>query len=948
MGLKDTILSVCQKLETIQVTTLDGLVAPMYVRIWNNQIERKKAGTGYDYQTPACFVEVVFDGDQGPIGQGVNAYGLTFRILLEQNNYNTEGTLDQNLDVFDLRNKVIQGMNGFKPDKCSPLVVGAPTIDHDHDNTYLAVFEFKTVFIDFTGSLYDSTAGVYVEQSPTEGNWVLQFNNDYYPKPVGTAPEFSEAPALSSAGGLFKVGQAVACSNGLYEGTSPVVVTYQWFVDASEVGDDTNSYTPVSGDFGKDLTCKVTLTNDFGTTNSTTEAEVVGMAPLLISDPTISVPDGVASVGTTVTCVAGTYSGTSPITKTYQWKLNGANLDGQTASTYKLTAGDLAGSVTCQETASNIYGSNIKVTDPITPVSKPANTVAPSISSASTDSVGIIFTCSPGTWTGTTPITYAYQWLRNGATIPSATSATYTTSSPDADNEISCSVTATNVVDSTTVVSNSKYIYTVEYLAVMTECTALGGALPSVQSRKLDNKILNGLLLNGAFTALKWFGSGASDGDNIYRSINWINPTGQKFVLAGSPTAVSMEGFIMDGVDDMVKLPINLSSVSGISSTNLGIGIYCPPKLLWKTQSGAGFMLWGANDGTRQTLFYNTGSTTAKWLARIANGTDRDTGNIKKAEQFYSNEYDGTNVNVRIGSDVHTFAQGSGQALPNYPIGFGGRNGGTPDQFVKGTLSYWWVGTSSAQVLIKSVLDAVTPSIFPAQPSFTGQADYNLDNTSKMWQDVAKTISVTNGDPVRVIEPSTGSGDLIATSDANRATFSTNVINSLGAINFAGDGDSYALPSTITGEHLFVFVFKNLDNTNGSHVLYGSRYSPITGTAYSGNSAFGGNPYQTLHTTTGLYTDGIKLKNTTGGFNIVAIKCRQISAGVFEWTHVNGLIQATKTVITDSFNWSEIGREYIAGWAAHGQCARIIYYSGIGSDKQLQDLMISLATTYNL
>ena len=576
----------------------------------------------------------------------------------------------------------------------------------------------------------------------------------------------------------------------------------------------------------------------------------------------------------------------------------------------------------------------------------PVNTIAPT--TTGNDYVGQVLSGTDGTWTGTAPITYEYKWQRDNIDIPLATSATYTLTSADADHEIRRAVRATNV-DGTSdwVFGNSIYIYTAEYKAVMTECTALGGALPSVQSRKLDNKILNGLLLNGAFTALKWFGSSANDGDSIYRSINWINPI-EKFVIVGSPTAVSMEGFIMDGVDDMVKLPINLSSVSGISSTNLGIGIYCPPKLLWKTQSGVGFMLWGANDGTRQTLFYNTGSTTAKWLARIANGTDRDTGNIKKAEQFYSNEYDGTNVNVRIGNDVHTFAQASGQALPNYALGFGGRNGSAPDQFVKGTLSYWWVGTSSAQVLIKSVLDAVTPSIFPAQPSFTGQADYNLDNTSKMWQDVAKTISVTNGDPVRVIEPSTGSGDLIATSDANRATFSTNVINSLGAINFAGDGDSYALPNVITGEHLFVFVFKNLDNTNGSHVLYGSRYSPITGTAYSGNSAFGGNPYQTLHTTTGLYSDGIKLKNTTGGFNIVAIKCRQISSGVFEWTHVNGLIQATKKIITDSFNWSEIGREYIAGWAAHGQCARIIYYSGIGSDKQLQDLMISLATTYNL
>ena len=56
-----------------------------------------------------------------------------------------------------------------------------------------------------------------------------------------------------------------------------------------------------------------------------------------------------------------------------------------------------------------------------------------------------------------------------------------------------------------------------------------------------------------------------------------------------------------------------------------------------------------------------------------------------------------------------------------------------------------------------------------------------------------------------------GSGDLVATSDRNRATFATAVINGLGAINFDGAGDSYALPSAVTNtDHLFVWVFQNL------------------------------------------------------------------------------------------------------------------------------------------
>jgi len=570
---------------------------------------------------------------------------------------------------------------------------------------------------------------------------------------------------------------------------------------------------------------------------------------------------------------------------------------------------------------------------------------APSITAASTSSVGIVFTCNPGTWSGTPTITYGYQWKRSGATISGAISSTYTAVDADADTDLTCTVTATNAIGANTVDSNALYVFTSQYISVMNECTTLGGALPSVASRELDNKILNGLLLNGGFTAAKWFGSAASDGDNIYHSINWCNPTGQKFIIAGSPTAVAMEGFVFDGVDDMVKLPINLSAVSGISSTNIGVGMYCPPNLLWKHESGSGFMLWGASDGTKQYLLYNTGTSTAKWLARAASGTDRDTGNIKKAEKFYATEYNGANVTVRIGNDSHTFAQGSGQALPDYPLGFGGRNVGTPDQFVKGSCSYWWVGTSAANVLIKSVLDAVTPLVLPAQPSFVLQGDFNMNDNSNMWQDVAKTIAVNNGDAVRVVKSQVGNDELVATSDANRATFGAAAINGLGVINFAGDGDSYTLPATITGDHLFVFVFRNLDNTNGSHVLYGSRYSPITGTGYSGNTSFGG-PYNTLHTTNGTPSAGIKMKSTTGGYNVFALKCRQISAGVFEWTHMNGLIQGSKTTITDSFSWSEVGRAYITNWDMHGPLARLSHYSGIGSDKDLQDIILSYSTIY--
>jgi hypothetical protein len=72
----------------------------------------------------------------------------------------------------------------------------------------------------------------------------------------------------------------------------------------------------------------------------------------------------------------------------------------------------------------------------------PVNTVAPVISG--TAAVGQTLTTTNGTWTGTPTITFAYQWRRDGANIPGATSSTYVVQVADQGAGITCRVTATN------------------------------------------------------------------------------------------------------------------------------------------------------------------------------------------------------------------------------------------------------------------------------------------------------------------------------------------------------------------------------------------------------------------------------------------------------------------------------------------------------------------------
>jgi hypothetical protein len=97
-------------------------------------------------------------------------------------------------------------------------------------------------------------------------------------------------------------------------------------------------------------------------------------------------------------------------------------------------------------------------TDVITPrATAPLVTALPTI--AGTPITGQTFTATPGGWTGTAPLTYAYQWQRCNAqgsscsNIIGATGPTYVLGSADVQRRLRVSVTARNEVGSQTATS---------------------------------------------------------------------------------------------------------------------------------------------------------------------------------------------------------------------------------------------------------------------------------------------------------------------------------------------------------------------------------------------------------------------------------------------------------------------------------------------------------------
>lgn len=162
--------------------------------------------------------------------------------------------------------------------------------------------------------------------------------------------------------------------------------------------------------------------------------------PLMTSTPTPKIT-GTAQVGSTLTANPGTWD--EGATLTYQWMRSGGTyISGAKSSTYTISAADVGTQITVAVTASKPgYSGARKTSAPTANVAKGVLTSAtPTISGA--PAVGTTVTAVPGAW-GPSPVTFTYQWLRGGASISGATSASYTPVAADAGTRLSVTVTGT-------------------------------------------------------------------------------------------------------------------------------------------------------------------------------------------------------------------------------------------------------------------------------------------------------------------------------------------------------------------------------------------------------------------------------------------------------------------------------------------------------------------------
>jgi hypothetical protein len=237
------------------------------------------------------------------------------------------------------------------------------------------------------------------------------------------------------------------------------------------------TYTLVAADVGMSLKVDVAASNTAGAaaavTSSNRTATIIGPGPTNTVPPSISLGLGLTSapsVGSFLFASTGTWTGSGD-TYAYQWKkcdvVSRSCFDLKGATTSSLTVtGDLYGwQVRVMVTATNSDGSrsiNSEATATVT-ADAPVDRISPPISGV--NQVGQTLVLGTGTWTGTLPIAYSYQWRRcdpagtlaTCVAIPGATTASYVQTAADVGRAIRGYVTATNVAGAVTAFSNHSF-----------------------------------------------------------------------------------------------------------------------------------------------------------------------------------------------------------------------------------------------------------------------------------------------------------------------------------------------------------------------------------------------------------------------------------------------------------------------------------------------------------
>ncbi len=347
---------------------------------------------------------------------------------------------------------------------------------------------------DSSSLLYAGSTGIQEITKGTGGAWGTptprtSTAGDATPDWQTVAP-IAVAPPSITGGFAPQTGQLLSTTNGTWSGANSGGFSYVWQRcdsggnNCSAIGGATAStYAVVSADVGNTLRTVVRASNVAGATDSlaSTATGVVTLAgsvnpPVNTVAPVISLPvdETVPELGDILFASAGTWTGSFPMTFAYSWTkcpaadpVNGpcVAIPGATLSFFTVPASLYGLRIRVRVTATNsaaVVAQTSAATE-IVSATAPSLSVTPPIQGQNI--VDQTLSVGTGTWRGSTPLAYTYQWKRcnpvgdlaSCTPISLATKSTYVPTTADIGFSLRVYITATNPAGASTGFTNHTF-----------------------------------------------------------------------------------------------------------------------------------------------------------------------------------------------------------------------------------------------------------------------------------------------------------------------------------------------------------------------------------------------------------------------------------------------------------------------------------------------------------
>lgn len=228
------------------------------------------------------------------------------------------------------------------------------------------------------------------------------------------------------------------------------------------------------------------------------------------------------------------------------------------------------------------------------------------------------------------------------------------------------------------------------------------------------------------------------------------------------------------------------------------------------------------------------------------------------------------------------------------------------------------------------------------------ELEYDPQVGATMWADTARTTPATDESALNAMDNNITSNFGLHNRNINAsaaATYKTAEQNGYNAIDYNGSNSNFALSpyeDERAGKKTWIWVFRNRDVSNGSHLARGGSaaiYGVLTATGFGV-----GFPDYTMHTSTGDVANEAPLLNDADEYTVIVERTN--GANIDVWSSAN--VKFSKTGATGSHNYTQIGQEAIAGWWKDGPELLIRKYNGHLSDDQISNLITSFNTKYNI